>query len=245
MTGVSPARRPTISLIIPAYNEQELLPACLDAVMANIAGKAIEIIVVDNNSTDGTREVIERYPTVTRVFEQRKGITRARQRGLEESHGDILAYVDADTRPPAGWIEQIWDEFGRDPDLACLSGPYSFYDLGGIRNRISTGWFTAARPIYRMTGYLMVGGNFAIRRDVLKRMGGFDNSIEFYGEDVDIGKRAAKQGRVLFSPRFTMPTSGRRMQEEGFLKIAGIYFANYLSIAFRGRPLNMGYKDIR
>jgi glycosyltransferase involved in cell wall biosynthesis len=245
MTGPTPARRPTISLIIPAYNEEEMLPRCLDAVMQNIAGKATEIIVVDNNSTDGTRAVIERYPAVTYLFEPRKGITRARQCGFTGSSGDILAYVDADTRPPPGWIEQIWEEFAACEDLACLSGPYSFYDIGGIRNSISTGWFKAARPIYRLTGYLMVGGNFAIRRDVLARMGGFDNSIEFYGEDVDIGRRAAKQGRVLFSPRFTMPTSGRRMQKEGFLKIAGIYFANYLSIAFRGRPLNMGYKDIR
>ena len=62
MRGVTQERRPTMSLIIPAYNEEEYLPACLDAVMANVAGKAVEIIVVDNNSTDGTKAVIERYP---------------------------------------------------------------------------------------------------------------------------------------------------------------------------------------
>ena len=61
-------QRPTISLIIPAYNEEDYLPACLDAVMANLAGKLHEIIVVDNNSTDRTREVVERYPAVTYVF---------------------------------------------------------------------------------------------------------------------------------------------------------------------------------
>ena len=245
MSGTTDQPRPTISLVIPAYNEEAYLPACLDAVMENIAGQALEIIVVDNNSTDGTKEVVERYPGVTYVFEAEKGITRARQRGFVTAKGNILAYVDADTHPPAGWIDQIWDQFTRCPDLACLSGPYSFYDLSGLRNRVSTAWFVAARPLYSVTGYMMVGGNFAIRRSVLEQMGGFDEAIEFYGEDVDIGKRASKFGKVLFLPRFVMPTSGRRLKKQGFAKMAGIYFINYVSIMVRGRPATMGYKDIR
>ena len=245
MKHAAPARRPAISLIIPAYNEEEYLPACLEAVMRNVADKAVEIIVVDNGSTDDTKKVVKRYPAVTYVFEPEKGITRARQRGFLASTGDILAYVDADTHPPPGWIEQICDQFGMRQDLACLSGPYSFYDLRGISNRIATSWFVAAWPLYKITGHLMVGGNFAIRRDVLEKMGGFDSTIEFYGEDVDIGKRARKHGRVLFSPRFVMPTSGRRMQKQGFARMAGIYFANYCSIVFLGKPVSKRYKDVR
>jgi len=235
----------TISLIIPAYNEENYLPACLDAIMQNVAGKAFEIIVVDNNSTDGTKEVVGRYPGVTYVFEPNKGITRARQRGFTASRGDILAYVDADTLPPPGWIEQIEKQFGKREQLACLSGPYSFYDVSGLRNFISTAWFVAARPLYALTGYMLVGGNFAIRREALAKMGGFDSTIEFYGEDVDIARRARKQGKVLFSPSFVMPTSGRRMARQGFAKTAAIYFINYFSIAFRGKPATHDYQDIR
>ncbi len=238
-------RKPTISLVIPAYNEEAYLSACLDAVMRNVAGKALEIIVVDNNSTDGTREVIQRYPAVTYVFEPHKGITRARQRGFLTARGDVVAYVDADTVPPEGWIEQIVQQFTDRPTLACLSGPYSFYDLNGIRNAVSAAWFVMARPLAAITGYLMVGGNFAIRREVLEKMGGFDATIEFYGEDVDIARRAHKHGRMLFSSRFVMPTSGRRMQKQGFAKIAGLYFTNYFSIVFRGRPATMEYEDVR
>lgn len=237
--------QPSISLIIPAYNEEAYLPACLDAVMANIGDRAIEIIVVDNNSTDGTSAVIGRYPGVSSVFEAEKGITRARQRGYLAASGDILAYIDADTLPPPGWVEQIGAEFTQRPDLACLSGPYSFYDLSGLRNRISRAWFVVARPIYGLTGYMMVGGNFAIRRAVLQQMGGFDASIEFYGEDADIGKRASKFGKVLFLPSFVMPTSGRRMKQQGFAKIASIYFINYISILVRGKPATMDYQDVR
>ena len=245
MTGATQQQRPTISLIIPAYNEEDYLSACLDAVMQNVAGKALEIIVVDNNSTDGTKKVVERYPEVTYVFEPNKGITRARQRGFLASSGDILAYADADTLPPPGWIEQILEQFAARQNLACLSGPYSFYDLSGFSNKIATAWFVAARPLYAITGYLMVGGNFAIPRQVLEKMGGFDSSIEFYGEDVDIAKRAKKHGKVLFSPRFVMPTSGRRMKRQGFARIAGIYFANYISIVFRSKPATSAYEDVR
>ena len=245
MSSLPPTTTLKISLIIPAYNEENYLPACLDAVMQNVASGVSEIIVVDNNSTDGTKAVVERYPGVKYVFEPEKGITRARQRGFVSASGDILAYVDADTHPLPGWVDQIRKNFGSRKDLACLSGPYSFYDLSGIRNAVSTRWFILARALSWFTGYLMVGGNFAIRRDVLEKMGGFDSTIEFYGEDVDIGKRAKQHGKVLFCPRFVMPTSGRRMKKEGFAKIAGIYCANYFSIVFRGKPATSGYEDIR
>jgi glycosyltransferase involved in cell wall biosynthesis len=245
MISTTEAPKPTISLIIPAYNEEAYLPACLDAIMRNVAGKAVEIIVVDNNSTDDTKQIIERYPAVTYVFEPHKGITRARQCGFVQSRGDILAYVDADTRPPAGWIEQIAEQFSANDNLACLSGPYSFYDLGRFRNSMSSHWFTIARPLYWLTGHLMVGGNFAIRRDKLEKMGGFNRSIEFYGEDVDIGKRARQQGKVLFSRRFVMPTSGRRMKKMGFARIAGLYFINYCSVVLLGKPFTKAYTDIR
>ncbi|MDB5724526.1 MAG: hypothetical protein JWQ16_1280 [Novosphingobium sp.] len=239
------AHRPTISLIIPAYNEEAYLAACLDAVMQNAAGKTIEIIVVDNNSTDGTKRVIEGYPGVTYLFESRKGITRARECGFRAARGNILAYIDADTRLPPGWIEQIWEQFGKDKNLACLSGPYSFYDLSGWRNAVSNGWFVAARPFYAVIGYMVVGGNFAIHRRALEKMGGFDSSIEFYGEDVDIAKRAKEHGRVYFSSCFVMPTSGRRMEQQGFLKMAAIYCSNYLSMVFRGKPATLEYIDVR
>lgn len=239
------ARAPAISLIIPAYNEQDYLPACLDAVMRNVAGKVMEIIVVDNNSTDNTRAVVQRYPAVRYVFEPQKGITRARQCGFRAARGDILAFVDADTRPPPGWIEQIAAGFAARRDLACLSGPYSFYDLSGLRNAVSRAWFVAARPIYALTGHLIVGGNFAIARRVLEAMGGFDRTIEFYGEDVDIGRRAKRHGKVLFSPCLVVPTSGRRMNQQGFAKAAGLYLRNYLSIALAGKPASRSYQDIR
>jgi len=235
----------SISLIIPAYNEEVYLGACLDAIAKHARGMVCEVIVVDNHSTDGTREVARRYPDVVYVFEPRKGITKARQCGYQHSRGDILAFVDADTIMPAGWIEQVEKQFQKDARLVCLSGPYRFYDLPWLQRLIASGWFIAARPLSLAFGYLVVGGNFAIRRATLDAMGGFDLSIEFYGEDADIARRARKFGRVRFMSGLVMPTSGRRLKREGYIKMASIYLVNFLSIAFAGKPVTRGYKDIR
>lgn len=235
----------SISLIIPAYNEEAYLGKCLDAVEKHARGKACEIIVVDNHSTDGTREVAQRYPDVVYLFEQRKGITKARQCGYQHSRGGILAFIDADTIMPAGWIGQVEKQFLKDARLACLSGPYRFYDLPWLQRSIASGWFIAARLLSFAFGYPVIGGNFAIRRSTLDAMGGFDLSIEFYGEDADIARRARKFGRVRFMSRLVMPTSGRRLKGEGYTKMACIYLVNFLSIAFAGKPVTRGYKDIR
>ncbi|MGQ0660687.1 glycosyltransferase [Sphingosinicella sp.] len=235
----------TISLVIPAHNEEAYIGACLDAVMQHVAERVCEIIVVDNDSNDGTAEIVRRYERVTYVFEPSKGITKARQRGYQSARGDILAFADADTIPPAGWIERIDEQFHQDAGLACISGPYRYYDLPRLQQSIASAWFVAARPLYRVFGYLVVGGNFAIRRSALDAMGGFDATIEFYGEDADIARRARKFGRVLFTPRLVMPTSGRRLKREGYVKMAGIYLVNFLSIAFRGKPATRGYTDVR
>jgi glycosyltransferase involved in cell wall biosynthesis len=245
MDDVAAPKPLAISIVIPAYNEEAYLGQCLDAIAAHAAAGVCEIIVVDNASTDGTRALIESRAGVSYVFEPAKGITRARQCGFRHARGDVLAFVDADTRPPAGWIEQIAARFAGDPGLACLSGPYLFYDASPFRRGLAALWYLAARPVYHLLGYLVLGGNFAIRRAVLEAMGGFDTEIDFYGEDADIGRRASRHGRVLFSPRFVMPTSARRLAEDGYVGTAWTYFANFFSVALRGRPVTRSHKDVR
>jgi glycosyltransferase involved in cell wall biosynthesis len=235
----------SISLIIPAFNEESYIGKCLQAVSEHIQARACEVIVVDNGSTDRTAEIVAAYPNVTCLFEPEKGVTKARQCGFRQSRGEILAFIDADTIPPPGWIEQIEEQFRKDAGLACMSGPYFHYDLSAVPRWITSAWFVAARLLYHVVGYLVVGGNFAIRRSVLEAMGGFDASIEFYGDDADTARRAHRFGRVFFSARLVMPTSGRRLQSDGYLRMAALYLVNFLSVAIRGRPVTKGYTDVR
>lgn len=235
-----------ISAIIPAHNEERYLEACLRSLRNYAPGNLLEIIVVDNASSDGTADVAKRFPGVRVVQEPRKGLTQARQRGLKEARGELLAYIDADTRIPAHWFATINEEFFRDPALVALSGPYEYFDLPSWQRRLVRWyWNSLALPASLILGYLIVGGNFVARKDALLEIGGFDTSIPFYGEDTNIARRLRKRGPVRFARKFYVFSSGRRLAHEGMLKTAGTYVANFLSEALCHQPFTRTYKDIR
>ncbi len=237
---------PNISLVIPAYNEEKYIGACLSHALQSSGGKFFEIIVIDNASTDETRAVAEKFPHVRVVREEKKGLTQARQRGFEEARGDLIAYIDADTAMPHGWYETAREEFVRHPRLACLSGPYIYFDIPPFQQfLVKCYWYILAMPIYVLVGYMTVGGNFVIRKSVLEQMHGFDTSIAFYGEDTNIARRAHAFGKVKFMPSFVMATSGRRLAGQGALSTALVYMANFLSEVLFHKPVNKEYQDIR
>jgi glycosyltransferase involved in cell wall biosynthesis len=237
---------PQISLIIPAYNEEKYIRACLEHVLKHSDGKFFEIIVIDNASSDKTSEIAREFSGVRVVHEKRKGLTRARQRGFEEATGELLAYIDADTRLPQGWVYSIIEEFAYDKNLASLSGPYIYYDISRWQQlQVKLYWNILAMPLYFIVGYMVVGGNFVIRKDILQKMSGFDTSISFYGEDTNIARRAQVHGKVKFKPSFAMHTSGRRFAGQGLVKTSLLYIINALSELIRHKPATHEYTNIR
>jgi glycosyltransferase involved in cell wall biosynthesis len=88
-----------ISFVIPAHNEEAYVGKCLDSIFRELKKAPVdaEVIVVDNASTDGTREVAQKYPGVKVISEPIKGLTRARRAGFLAATGDLIANVDADT----------------------------------------------------------------------------------------------------------------------------------------------------
>jgi glycosyltransferase involved in cell wall biosynthesis len=239
-----------LSIVIPAYNEQNYLPSCLEQVLAEVrrcpCPDEVEVLVVDNASDDATAEVAARVPGVRVVHEPVKGLTRARQAGLEAAAGDLIGYVDADTRMPPGWIAQVLRIFGRHPEVVCVSGPYIYYDAARwTQAMVRLYWILLATPAYWVTRYMVVGGNFAARRSALEQIGGFDTGIAFYGEDTNIARRLAATGKVKFLLRLPMRTSSRRLRAEGLAKTSGKYVANFVSEVVLKRPVTQAYRDIR
>jgi glycosyltransferase involved in cell wall biosynthesis len=234
-----------ISLIIPAHNEENYIGDCLEHVLKNSNGKLAEIIVVDNWSDDKTSEVASRYPGVIVVREDEKGVSAARQAGFKASTGDILAFTDADTRMPPGWVEKIQEQFNANQELACLSGPCSYYDLSRVRNLATKPHWQIINAAGNITNSVVIGGNFAIRRSVLEKMGGFDTNIQFYGDDTDIGRRAGKFGTVKMDLSLVMPTSARRFKGQGFLKTTMLYSLNFFSQMTVHKSITKKHKDIR
>jgi glycosyltransferase involved in cell wall biosynthesis len=234
-----------ISIIIPAYNEEKYIGKCLKYAIENSGGNFFEIIVVDNASSDKTAEIAKKYPGVRVVLEEKKGPTWARERGFKESSGDILAYIDADNLMPKGWCERIIKEFKKDKHLVCLSGPYAYYDVSLFKRFMVVIWYAVALPIYWILGYMATGGNLAIRRDILEKMKGFDTSIDFYGDDTNLARRANRYGKVKFKLNFIMHSSGRRFNGQGLVRTGYSYLVNFISEVFLHKPMTKDYIDIR
>jgi glycosyltransferase involved in cell wall biosynthesis len=242
-----------LSFVVPAYNEEAYLPACLESILAQTRelGDAVEIIVVNNASTDRTREVALGFPGVRVVDERRKGLTFARQAGFAASTGELIANVDSDSRLTPGWVEQVLTTFAEEPKMVALSGPFVYYDLTP-RQRVSVQLFYAvAFSVYVLNrwvlraGSMVQGGNFVLRRAALEQIGGFNTAIAFYGEDTDIARRMSRVGKVKFTFGLKMFSSARRLKHEGIFTMAGKYTINYLWTTFRKKPFTEEYIDIR
>lgn len=242
-----------ISFIIPAYNEEGVIDKCLDSVIKALSNNPCdaEVIVVNNASTDNTRAIVSSYDSVNIVDESRKGLVFARQAGFVASSGDILANIDADTILPDEWLPTVIKNFSEDKELLALSGPYVYYD---------TPWyFRTATKIFYVIGFyidnfnkfffnsgsMLQGGNFILRREALERIGGFDTSIEFYGEDTDIGRRINKIGKVKWTFSLPVYSSGRRLMEQGIINTGIIYSLNFIWITLLKKPYSEEHIDIR
>lgn len=235
-----------ISLVIPAYNEEKYIGECLEYAIKNSQGAFYEIIVVDNASTDRTKEIAETFSDVRVVHEPSKGLTKARQKGLSEAQGELIAYIDADTRMPVGWVKKVIEAFKKNPKSVAVSGPYIYHDVSWFAKQIVwLYWNVLARVSYFFTGYMIVGGNFVAKKSAILEIGGFDTTIAFYGEDTDIARRLSKVGKVLFKNKLSMETSARRFKGEGFVSTGWRYIINFTSITTKGKPTTDEYNDIR
>jgi glycosyltransferase involved in cell wall biosynthesis len=235
----------TISVIIPAYNEEKYIGACLENIIKYAPENLAEILVVNNASTDATAEVSAAFKNVRVVNEPAKGLTKARQAGMLAARGELLAYLDADTRITKQWFEILNREFTADKNIVCLSGPYDYYNLSKWKEFLVWIWNWLALGWSRAGVYAIMGGNFVAKKQALLDAGGFDVSIEFYGEDTDIARRLNKLGKVKFVNDFVVQTSPRRLESDGFFKTGFRYGLNYFSIIFLKKPATSKYRDIR
>ena len=94
-------------------------------------------------------------------------------------------------------------------------------------------------------GAILYGGNFAVRRGALEAISGFDTSIDFHGEDTNLGRRLAAVGRVRLSHRCYLYTSARRYRAMGRARVFRLYFANFCSEILRHRPADRTHLDVR
>lgn len=242
-----------LSFVIPAYNEQDNIAKCLVSVCEQAAAYPgqVEIIVVDNASTDRTGEIARAFSGVNVIEEPHKGLVRARHAGYTASSGELIANVDSDTVLMPGWLNTVFKEFSANPGLVGLSGPFKYTDLKKHHARWVDFFYRVAHVVYFVNrfilrkGSMLQGGNFVVTRAGMEKIGGFDTSIEFYGEDTDIARRLFEVGDVKFTRKLQVYSSGRRLAAEGLFTMATRYTKNYFWMIFLKRPHDQKYIDVR
>jgi glycosyltransferase involved in cell wall biosynthesis len=242
-----------ISFVIPAYNEEAYIGKCLQSILKQIKNNNIdwEIIVVNNASTDRTREIALSYQGVKVIDEPRKGLPKARQAGYLIAKGDLIANVDADNMLPKGWVSRVLNEFLHHERLVGLSGPLIYHDLSKFKNLQVKMFYAFGYVSYLFThfvirkGGMLQGGNFILKKSALDKVGGFNTDIDFYGEDTDIARRIQRAGYVKFTFKLPMYSSGRRMAKEGLFATGLRYALNYLWILILKKPFTQTSTDIR
>jgi glycosyltransferase involved in cell wall biosynthesis len=240
-----------ITVVVCAHNEARHLPACLYSLLAQTRPPD-ELLVINNASTDETAAVARDVPNVRVVDEPRKGLVIARETARREALGNLLVYVDADCRAPLTWLARVAAHFERDPHLIALSGPYRYYDWDRFGRLLIRAYDYTVAPVTLVLvkyvlrlGTIFYGGNFAVRRSALDRIGGFDTSIEFHGEDTNLGRRLFEIGKVTLNYDCFLYTSARRYVAMGKGAVFRLYVRNFTSELLHRRPKDATHIDVR
>ncbi|HTH93221.1 MAG TPA: glycosyltransferase family A protein [Candidatus Paceibacterota bacterium] len=232
------------SVVIPAYNEAELISHTLQAILKQTYTD-FEIIVVDNNSSDNTAAIVktfvERDPRIKLIPCPQQGLLPARNCGLHAATGDVIVQLDADNIPNKNWLKNAARHF-RNKKIVALAGPYDYYDaVWWFRiMAILTQYFTLSVGNWyvqkRKFGALMLGGNAFIRKWVLEDIGGYDMHHTFYNEDLVTARAVSKKGALHFYRDLIVHSSARRQKEVGYFALQEKYNKGIFAI-LTGKPI--------
>jgi glycosyltransferase involved in cell wall biosynthesis len=177
------------SLIIPAYNEENELPGLIESLKKQTI-KPFEAILIDDNSIDKTSEIASAFFKVISLSKQR-GPAAARNFGIKIARGEFLAFIDADCRPESDWIEQIEKGF-EDRSINIITGGVYVIPSTVLGKAIASLGFPGGgslgfEKMWKVAPDKRVGkistGNFAVRRKIFEKYGGFDETFSYYCED--------------------------------------------------------------
>jgi len=191
-----------VSVIVPAYNAERTLAECLHA-LTQQDYPALEIIVVDDGSTDRTGEIAQRFDGVTYIRQENAGPAAARNRGAAAAKGAWLAFTDSDCVAAPDWINQLMAK--REPGVVGIGGTYGIANPASLLARIIHTEIVARHA--RQPVYVDFLGSFnvAYERAAFEAVGGFDPAFsQASGEDNDLAYRMIDAGGKLTFTRFAV-----------------------------------------
>jgi glycosyltransferase involved in cell wall biosynthesis len=236
---------PEMSVVIPAFNEEKNIRKTLDSLVKQKLSVPFEIIVVNNNSTDKTAEVVRSYGNkVILVNEKRQGIGHSRQKGFEIARAKIIASTDADSVMDKDWISKMLDEYRKYPKIVGTVGIYRFELKPRWFNSLAKLVIIAADYFHRIiTGsFAFRGPNFSVKRDAWLKAGGFKaNSFE----DLDLSVRVCKIGLIKYVPSLCIQTTYRRFEGRFLKQFCRRMTAYYTRVIRKDSEKKLIWEDIR
>lgn len=215
---------PSVSIVIPAYNEEKTIERCVRSCFAQTK-PALEIIVVNNKSTDATTNVVRRLQrefagakTELRLLQQNRtqGITPTRNHGMKAAHGDVIGRIDADSMLDPGWVAAVEAGFG-DASVAAASGPVVYHDMPAKNFGFRAD--NSARTLYdklAKTHRWLFGSNMAVRASVWRQIAPelCLDEADLMHEDIDAALHLHAAGfRVVYLPEMIGGMSARRLED--------------------------------
>ncbi len=214
---------PSVSIIICTYNRQDYLRDTLQSLAQSLPPdrKDVEILVVNNASTDKTEAVVREYNAshperlAALVREDRKGLSCARNTGMDQAKGDILCVLDDDVFVPEGWLDGIISAFSLGERVGCVAGQIRLRWpdterpawLDDRYSGILSEYIRGDKPFILKRGEDFFGANFALTREAATAVGGFNmdlgrkECVLLSGEDTEYAKRLWDRGfSIAYSP---------------------------------------------
>lgn len=210
-----------VSVIVPVYNAGELLDRCLDSIFGQATDRTVEVILVDDGSTDNSVELIRRRPEQDRIrlFQQaNSGPSKARNKGIAEARGRYLAFLDADDYWLQGFIDSTAGFLDRHPECVAVSVAQQHITLGGGGesprdwNIITQGDQVVLGDFYEFWGHHrhICTGSIMMRSNIARNLGGMREDLRSC-EDLEFWALLASKGSMGFIPRILFVSDGTKV----------------------------------
>ena len=232
--------RPKISVIIPAKNEEKYIMNVFEGLEIQ-SFKDFEIIVVDGGSSDKTVSIAKKYGKV--IIDKRKGIGTARNTGVKHAHGDILVFLDADTKPSRELLKTYYKALHN--GVVAATGPILPLEKTNLRTKIGFKFVSIlfVKVAIAIGIPTIVGSNFAAEKKAFVEINGFDEKLMTY-EDWDLSKRINKLGKIKFMNNAIVYTSIRRVKKWGIVGFFSYHVGNMIRYNLLKKPKEY-YEEIR
>lgn len=189
-----------VSVIIPVYNGESHLEELIES-LKNQTYKEIEIILVDNNSTDNSKKILEKFCEENSSFKilsnnKNEGYCGGCNKGIENAHGEFLLFLSQDRIMNNDWIEKTSAEMKKNEKIGCIVGTVIREGASSPEYGHSYDVYGAVliNGIHNESNLFFGGGTVLIRKRILDKIGGFDSEFFIYQEDVDICWRIRLSG---------------------------------------------------